>query len=388
MSASGTTVGSTAAGGEATAANLMIQSQRSIIFGPLPPPYGGVTTFMSTLAEEAVRRRVSVWSYTGDTSKFAGQVKYVDHRRLGHLPSMFQQGRGARIVDSTHFHLEYPNPLLLPAWVAARSLLRFHWIKVLHDGSLPSRFQEFSSVRRTLFRLALRSIDEIVAVDEELGRWLVDDAGYGGKVHVIPALLPAAHDVGTKTGAKTADALDKYNTYHRRVCSVGAFISSYGFLDVARAVEVIRSETDENIGLLLADAGFARDDAYREQVLRGRPWIVVAEQLPQADMKHLYLSSHVFVRAFEHESFGLSRIEALLAGIPVIATNVGETRGMLTYDFGDVDGICSHLRRVFKGESLSDVEHWAAVFESEARENLRRYWQVISPDQAVDRNEA
>ena len=34
---------------------------------------------------------------------------------------------------------------------------------------------------------------------------------------------------------------------------------------------------------------------------------------------------------------GISRIEALWCGVPVVATRAGETRGMLLYDFGDVE---------------------------------------------------
>ena len=364
----------------------MVEIGERIIFGPLPPPYGGVSTFMSRLAADAADHGVRVWSYTGSLTPSGGAAEFFDHRRVEHIAALMRHGRGARITDSSHFHLEYPNPVLLPAWVAARSMLGFRWIKVLHDGSLPTRFAKFSATQRTLFHLAVRSIDEVVVVREELGRWLVNDADFCGEVHFIPALLPSAEDNDLSVSDELSGTLRQYKGRRRRICSVGAFIPSYGFHDVARAVEVLRSETGEDIGLLLADAGFARDDDYREQVLSGRPWIVVAEQVPQPEMRSVYQNSDVFVRAFEHESFGLSRIEALIAGIPVIATNVGETRGMLTYSYGDVDGICAHLRSLFSGEGLSDIEHWKAIFESEARENLRRYWQVIAPDRpAIDK---
>ena len=362
-----------------------------IIFGPLPPPYGGVSTFMSSLASGAPEHGVRVWSYAGKPGSGDAGIEYVNHRRLGHLRLLFKDGRGARITDSTHFHLEYPNPLLLPAWLIARSLLDFRWIKVLHDGSLPARFEKFGFHDRRLFHLAIRAVDEVVAVDDVLKGWLVESLGYRGKVHVIPASLPQPPEWSTAvTDTDTVRVLERSDAHTRRVCSLGIFIPAYGFHHVVEAVERLRRETQEDIGLMLIDGGFAGDHRYREDILRGRDWITVAKEVPHPQIGQIYKSSDVLVRATEHESIGLCRIEAICAGIPVIATDVGETRGMLTYRYGDIDALCVHLRSVLEGGSKADTKHWADIFESEARKNRSRYWQVITgqaeheiPDQKI-----
>ena len=63
---------------------------------------------------------------------------------------------------------------------------------------------------------------------------------------------------------------------------------------------------------------------------------------------------------------------------------------MLTYRYSDIDALCAHLRSVFDGGFKADTKHWADVFESESRDNLSRYWQIINgqaehlvPDQYI-----
>ncbi len=56
------------------------------------------------------------------------------------MPLLFREGRGARVLDATHFHFEYPNPVLLPLWLACKRVLGFEWHKNVHDGSLPARY--------------------------------------------------------------------------------------------------------------------------------------------------------------------------------------------------------------------------------------------------------
>ncbi len=121
-------------------------------------------------------------------------------------------------------------------------------------------------------------------------------------------------------------------------------------------VENVRVETDMDIGLILVDSAFVRDDEYRSLVMRDRGWIQCAENVPPSQMPRLMSSCDVFVRAVEHESLGVSRVEALWCGLPVIATSVGETRGMLTYEFGDIQQLSEHLKTVLNGGFEIDTD--------------------------------
>jgi len=353
-------------------------SRKVVLLGPLPPPFGGVSVYMSLLLAHLRGGGVRVWAYFGEPFKDDEDVKLFEHRRLGLVPLALREGRGARVLDATHFHLEHPNPLLLPAWLACKRVLGLRWYKNILDGSLPARWREFTPMRRALFGLAARGADEFVVVSEELRRWLVGEVKVRQPVTVVPCLLPVPPE--QTEGPLPEDlegALRPYLRRPRRVCAVGAFIEDYGFLDAARAVERLREETGEEIGLALLDGAFARDDAYRSEVSRGRPWITVLENVPNPEVYTVMRRSDAFVRAFGRESYGISRVEALWCGLPVVATTAGETRGMLTYEFGDVETLTRQLRRALYEPGSCDVARWAEEFRREAGENLERLRKVL-----------
>lgn len=355
---------------------------KTILFGPLPPPFGGVAIFMTAIGTRALRHGVSVLSYTGKPlDESQNEILFINHRRLGHLAALWRVGRRARVTDSTHFHIEYPNALLVPLWLLAKSILGFKWIKIVHDGSLPSRHKSFGRLAKWLFKVAIHNIDEFVVCSRALETWLRYDVGVAGKIAFVPPLLPLPPDEqGENLEEKAAESLGRFSRHNKRVCAVGIFIPSYGFHHVANAIEQLRHETREDIGLLIADGVFERDEDFRSEVLKGRDWIEVAENVPHSNLQQIYKQSNVFVRSFAHESYGLSRVEAIWCGVPVIATNVGETRGMLVYEYGDEATLIAHLKSVLSGEYVSDTKMWADEFQSEAQMNAESYLKIILGD--------
>ncbi len=345
-------------------------SKRIILFGPLPPPYGGVAIYLQALVEHLRHANIRVWTY-GGAKPNEESIRFIAHRKLGTLPALLSEARGARILDASHFHLEYPNPLLLPIWLVFKRLLGFEWYKNILDGSLPKRYPHFGKTQRWLFHRGVNAVDEFVVVSDDLRRWLQEDLNVRQRVTVVPCLLPPANESAAPLSDGTAESLNRYLLFGKRVCSIGVFYSSYGFKHVAEAVEELRTRTGQDISLLLLDGGFVRDENYRDEVLRNRDWITVLEKVPNPEISEILKRSDVFVRAFADESYGISRIEALWAGIPVIATRAGETRGMLLYDFGDVEQLVGRLQIVLFSPGPNETDLWAARYRKEAEENLQ-----------------
>ena len=153
---------------------------------------------------------------------------------------------------------------------------------------------------------------------------------------------------------------------------------SYGFKHVADAVEQLRQRTGEDIGVLLLDGGFVSDESYRDKVLQEREWITVLENVPHPEVNEILKRSDVFVRAVADEGFGISRIEALWAGTPVVATDVGETRGMLLYDFGEnVEQLTSHLQSVLLHPASPEPNAWQELYRHEAEEHLQTLVKIL-----------
>ncbi|MFL6229900.1 MAG: glycosyltransferase family 4 protein [Pyrinomonadaceae bacterium] len=356
--------------------------KKIILFGPLPPPYGGVSVYVSALAEHLKGSGVRVWALFGDRSRREPHVRFFRHRRFGVAPALLGEGRGARVLDATHFHLEYPNKFLLPVWLAAQRALGFEWYKNILDGSLPARHREFSRLQRFLFRRAVRAVTEFVVVSEELRRWLLDELKVAQPITVIPCLLNIPErTLAAPLSARTQARLAPYLARRVRVCSVGVFTPEYGFAHAAEAVERLRVEMNEDIGLVLLDGTFARDEAYRAEVLRaGRDWITVLENVPNPEVYQLMKRSGAFVRATAHEGYGISRVEAIWCDVAVVATTAGETRGMLTYKFGDTGALARQLRRALTDPPREELAAWAAAYRREADENLRALKNVLGLD--------
>jgi len=350
--------------------------KKRILLGPFPPPFGGVSIFTRALGDLSAGRGIRFWNYGGPTTDV--NVRHIKIRRLGIVPALLREGFKARIIETAHFHLEYPNAILLPIWLAFKLILRFEWVKIVHDGSLPSRYSGFSFVQRSLFRLAVRSVSEFVVVSEDLGNWLRYSIGVTQRISHIPSLLPVSTArLNARIPGELQQVLAGFKSCQRRIISIGAFIPVYGFKDVAEAVEKIRNESGVNIGLLLIDANFARDEEFRADVLDGREWITVIEEAPHAAIYPILREGELFVRGFQLESYGISRIEALWSGLPVVATNVGETRGMRLYEFGDIPELVRQIRESLAQPFPLEARAAAERFHIEAAENLDRYLKLI-----------
>jgi len=342
--------------------------KKIILLGPYPPPYGGVSIYISTLFD-FLTDRVYLWTY-GDREIHGPNVHFMKDKRRDIVPLLLREGRGARIADCTHFLIEYPSALV-PIWRIIKRFLGFDWVKIIQDGSLPSRYESFSLFRRMLFRMAVRSVDEFVTLNEELKTWLRDDIGVTQKVSVIKGLFPIPfHDAETPLPAVMEGVLKPFLVRRKKVCSIGVFIPEYGFAHIAEAVQRLRSETGEDIGLLLLDGDFATEEEYKSEVLRGRDWIIVLKNVAHLKVFQVLKRSDVFARGFGLESYGLSRVEAIWCGLPVIATRAGETRGMLLYDFGDVEELTAQLKRALSEDRSQETRKWAARYQMEAEENL------------------
>lgn len=358
--------------------------ERVILFGPLPPPYGGVAIFMKALVDHFREHNIRIWTYGGAKTSDP-KIRYIAHRRLKTIPALLAEGKGSQILDASHFHLEYPNPLLLAVWLVLKCVLRFRWYKNVHDGSLPKRYPEFGPVTRWLFHRAVNGVDEFVVVSEQLRRWLREEIKVRQPILVIPALLPTTQEGGTNLPSETIEALRPYLSHEMRVCSIGVFFPSYGFRNVAQAVEDLRKRSGRDIGLLLLDGGFVLDSDYREQVLLDRDWITVLEEIPNREIYGILKRSDVFVRAFRDESYGISRIEALWAGVPVIATRAGETRGMFLYDFGNVEQLTDQLQALLLHPVLEKTDPWAERYRQEATANLQAMAHLLGIQDAGER---
>jgi glycosyltransferase involved in cell wall biosynthesis len=261
-------------------------------------------------------------------------------------------------------------------WMAFRLIRRFCWLRVMHGGTTPERYAAFNAQQKSLYTRMLRSVDAFLVISPLLANWLRDDLNLRQPIHTVPSLLPPVQADLTAPLDPALAAQIAGGDGH--ILSVGNFMEVYGFEQIAQAVETLRASTGRDLRLLLVDGIIGREEPYRERVLRDRPWITPLEWLPPAHTYALMRESDMLIRATRSESYGLSKVEALWCGLPVIATRAGETRGMTLYDFGDVPTLAALIRQTLADPPRAEVSEWAAFYRHEAETHFEAILAVMA----------
>jgi len=156
---------------------------------------------------------------------------------------------------------------------------------------------------------------------------------------------------------------------------------------VANAFACIRQERPA-AGLVLIDAGFTVDISYRAAVIQllkklpGHSYMVLS-RVPHDHVLQILRESAVLIRGVRRESFGLSRVEAILMGTPVVTTDAGETHYMTLYQCGNPEDLAQKVLVVL--ERKPDLADAQAFFRKMGEETLTRILDVYER-QSADRN--
>lgn len=105
----------------------------------------------------------------------------------------------------------------------------------------------------------------------------------------------------------------------RFVLSVGELISSKGFDDAVTAIGTIAAEQRPKL-VLVCNRTYAPERAYVEAIARRQGVALeIRERVPDDEVKRLYHTASVLLYTPNREPFGLTPIEAMASGTPVVA---------------------------------------------------------------------
>lgn len=356
----------------------MSQERRLVLLAPWPPPYGGVSVHVERLRDLLTDR-----GYSPHVLTFAsGAASYgVEQLRLGrpywpaHLATLARVvGRGGILHNHYASLTMYPaagedanTRRVVEGLLSFTKLWGIRWVETIHDQTIIQRYPGASPETRRLFNRALSTAAIVIAIGNPLREFLLDLGVPSAKVVVGSPLLPSrkvAYPLAVRYGAFFADHAPVWTT-------VGAFIPLYDFKTVATAFRRFL-ETQPRAGLVIVSGRFADDPSYRDGVLSLLAdvpnSVSFVEDVPNDEVIGLLGASNLMVRGPQHESFGLTRVEALLAGTPVVATDTGETRFMTLYSHGDVESLLDAATRAHGAEAASGA---AAYYREMARNSLQ-----------------
>lgn len=271
----------------------------------------------SHLAEEAARREIP--------------VQVLGGHRLSPL-AWFRLIRISRGADVVHGHL-FPAVWLLAILPRRKTVITEH---------SPHNRRAESIFGQRLDRKIYRRHGKIAAISDGVEEALRDRVGRDVSVTTVPNGIDLRLVKSAVNAPSPADPL--------RVIAVGRLDHRKNFSAAIEIMDRVRIPST----LVIVGDGPERDDLTREAVaLRGRVQLLGQRN----DVLALLARQHVFLSTSAYEGFGIAALEAMAAGLPVVAPRVpglAEVIGDagLLFEPGDLDSAAQGLCR------LSDPNVW------------------------------
>jgi glycogen(starch) synthase len=280
-------------------------------------------------------------------SKDAPDVIHAHSHRYGHVleSALVARSRGIPLVVSTHYHpADRREPL------TKRGLLR------LQDH---------------LFGWTAYRVARALVVETELEASLLRGFAPSGRIHTIPPGIDL--DAWADESEEGPEGLPV-----RYILYAGRIASNKGLSTLLRAFAGLPAATRPALVLMGQDWGQrARLDALAHELGISREVVWTGHVDSAAQYRAVFRRASAFVLPSEWEAFGLVLLEAMAAGVPVVATRVGGvpevldggTAGLLV-PYGESRALSHAIERVIDSRALADE------LGNAGRQRVKRYsWQ-------------
>ena len=305
----------------------------ALIAHQYPPAVGGVERHVAELAQGFVRRGLEVEVVTCDPNgclpAHAVQDGVPVHRfpTLGHDAVFFVSPplgwwllRNAHRFTLLHAH-SYHTPLALQSLLAAR------WAGVPFVLTAHYHGSGHSLARRALHvpyrlpgRVLVHAAHPLICVSEVERDLLERDFGH----ELVTAIVPNGVD---------ADCIRRAQPFAKD--SARKLIVVAGRLEAYKQVEQVAAampQLPEAYELVIIGDGPARAQIEQSAAeLRQGERIRLLGFLPTADLHRWLRTADVFVTLSRHEAFGITLLEAAVAGAPVVASDIPAHREVAGY---------------------------------------------------------
>jgi glycosyltransferase involved in cell wall biosynthesis len=331
---------------------------RELLFVCLARGLGGSTRSLATVLEGLPRsfRRVVCTPTGGPYLEYLHNRNLLDahldipHRgrgpkgKLSRFAAMFRVARWVHAHRATlgAIHANGPEELNLAA--PAARLYRVPLVVWSHARDVSPWMRRLSP----LLSLLLRGVDIQWATVSRHARDVLVEAGLCSPEDV--EIIPNPIDPEDVVGARTATPGD---------VRVGYLGSDAGYKGFALLPDVIESLAGENISWLIFSNSRSPESDETWTRLRSLPPERVTIVGKVTDVRSAYAQCDVVFMPSIIESFGRVAAEAMLNGVPVVASDLvpvrevlGDDEGGLLYPPGDVAAASEHLRELIRNPSL------------------------------------
>lgn len=313
---------------------------RVLLIGPYSPPRGGVQAHVSALREFLVRRGVGCEVIDMSPNRRTdGAGVYGPPSGLG-VARLLSTLR----YDVAHLHVggRLHTRLAAMALLAGlapgrRAVLTFH------SGGYPSSPEGRSARPRSLRGFALRRLDRVVAVNEEIAAWFRQVGVEEERIRLIsPYALPAG-----PPAAEPPEPLRSFLEGHSPVLvSVGGLEREYDPVLQLEALARLR-EKFPRAGLVLVGAGSLREEL-RRRADEGPcgEHVLLCGDVGREVALGVIAASDLMLRTTLYDGDSIAVREAVHFGVPVVATDrAPRPEGVCVVPAQDLARLCEAAER-------------------------------------------
>lgn len=338
-----------------------------IATGLYPPDIGGPATYSKLLADKLYTQGIDV-----EVLPFA-EVRYLP-KFVRHLVYFFLVLRRGRTVDA--IYAQDPLGTGFPAALAATLLRKLFFLKIVGDRAWEIGVQSyavhddldvfsrrgryvpailfFKFIERLTCALAERIVVPSMYLKSIVSNWGVSPE----KIHVIyNAFVPPLLQKEKNT------LRSKHNLSGRILVSVGRLVPWKGFEGlIALLPKLIVRYPDAKL-YIAGDGPFFQKLKKLIEVEHMEEYIHLLGSLDQKDLFEYIAASDVFVLNTNYEGFSHQLLEVMALGIPIVTTNAGGNKELITHGengyfvyYNDLDSYCAMIEHIFDhGEEAQEV---------------------------------
>jgi len=355
-----------------------------LLFGPTPPSVGGITTFMTLLAQSNLRHKYQFLFF--DPSKAAPKGTALASKIVYKILSLFryalllftEKPRTVHLNSPAHSGFWITSAFLVISKLMARKVL-LH----IHRGDFHIFYESNGFGGRLLIRRIFGLANTIIILSD---RWTDFYSSLTGRpnIEVVPnGIIPEAFE-------RLGNPRTTYPWGAKRpVLFMGSLCKDKGIYDLIKAVQTV-SNMGTDLVLLLAGEPESEMESRelaalcREKVDRN---IIFTLGTVSGEQKiDLLLSAEIFILPSYSEGLPFSLLEAMAAGLSLVVTDVGSMPDIVTDGWngfvikpGDYLAMAEKIRLILTDDKLP------ARFRKNNKERIRQTYNLIDTADKLDR---
>ncbi|OAB39975.1 glycosyltransferase [Paenibacillus macquariensis subsp. defensor] len=297
-----------------------------VMIGPMPPPIGGISIHIKRMVQRLEERGIACDVYNESHVLISQEGVYpIGSYKDFALKIPFMKG------DLFHFHtISRTVRILLGFYKICGKKI----ILTVHGESLMDQITSSSALMRWLLLTSLRSIDQIVCVNEDNTKKLLALGFAQHKVVTVPSYIQPKEieDDNVAIPNKVLEFMDKA----KFVITANGYIRFYEDQDlygVDLLIDLLKELTQRNkdvriIFALLGVSSQSDEEKAYYDVLRKTITEFNLEdrflfyEVENTEFYPIVKKSHLFIRPTVTDGYGVSIAEALYSSIPSIASDV------------------------------------------------------------------